>query len=191
MVQVHVGPPDFWQIASGHRLLATPLHSSSPLGFTPGAREHLRAGARHGARGLSRQIGLFRVQPLAKQRFQTIDEYIESFPVEVRSILEQVRQAIHQTAPAAEESISYQIPTFKLDGKYLVYFSGWKNHISLYPQPVSTGSLDEELTPYKSGRGTLKFPLEKPLPLDLVRKVVAALIADNQAKTKTTSAPTV
>ena len=126
---------------------------------------------------------------MTKQRFQTIDEYIESFPAEVRSILEQVRQAIRQTAPAAEEAISYQIPTFKLDGRYLVYFSGWKNHISLYPQPDSTGSLDEELTPYKSGRGTLKFPLEKPLPLDLVRKVVAALIADNQAKAKTSTSP--
>src|SRR5688572_27108091 len=83
-----------------------------------------------------------------KKRFQTIDEYIESFPDDVRPVLEQVRQTIREAAPEALEAISYQIPTFKLRGRYLVYFSGWKNHISLYPLPAVTGALDEELTPY-------------------------------------------
>ena len=120
-----------------------------------------------------------------KKRFETVDEYIESFPDDVRPVLEQVRQTIREAAPPdAVEAISYQIPTFKLRGRYLVYFSGWKNHISLYPMPVGNGALDEELTPYKAGKGTLKFPLENPLPLDLVRKVVAVLIKDNEAKVK-------
>ena len=119
-----------------------------------------------------------------KKRFQTVEEYIESFPDDVRPVLEQVRKTIREAAPDAVEAISYQIPTFKLGGRYLVYFSGWKNHISLYPMPAVTEALDEELTPYKSGRGTLKFPLQKPLPLELVRKVVAALITDNERKAK-------
>ena len=120
-----------------------------------------------------------------KKRFETVDEYIESFPDDVRHVLELVRRTIREAAPPdALEAISYQIPTFKWRGRYLVYFSGWKNHISLYPIPLGNGALDEELTPYKAGKGTLKFPLEKPLPLDLVREIVAALITDNEMKTK-------
>lgn len=138
----------------------------------------------HSGRGGSRPDRKVQLVTTQKKRFQTVDEYIESFPDDVRVVLQQVRQTIREAAPDAVEAISYQIPTFKLGGRYLVYFSGWKNHISLYPLPAVTGALDEELNPYKSGRGTLKFPLGQPVPLDLVRRVVAALIIDNEMKGK-------
>jgi uncharacterized protein YdhG (YjbR/CyaY superfamily) len=109
-------------------------------------------------------------------KFATVDDYINSFPEEVQTVLEQVRQTIHSAAPGAGETISYQIPTITLDDKYLVYFAGWKHHVSLYPRPDVDAALEQELAPYRSGKGTVRFPLGEPIPHDLIRKLVALLV---------------
>jgi uncharacterized protein YdhG (YjbR/CyaY superfamily) len=107
----------------------------------------------------------------------TIDEYIASFPDEVAGRLEQTRSTIRHMVPAAEESISYGIPTFSLDGRYLVYFAGWKRHISVYPVPAADPALEQEIAPYRAAKGTLRFPLDQPMPYDLVGRVVQRLVA--------------
>lgn len=109
-----------------------------------------------------------------KKQFRTIDEYILTFPEEAQIILEKVRETIRKAVPAAEETISYQIPTFKLDGRYLVYFAGYKNHVSLYPLP-SSDEIATELAPYKAGKGTVRFALDRPIPYGLIRKMVQSL----------------
>ncbi len=108
--------------------------------------------------------------------FATIDDYIGSFPEHVQDVLEQVRRTIRKVVPTGEETISYQIPTITLDGTYLVYFAGWKNHVSLYPIPTDDEALERKLAPYQSGKGTLKFPLDKPIPYDLIERVVKSLV---------------
>jgi uncharacterized protein YdhG (YjbR/CyaY superfamily) len=105
-----------------------------------------------------------------KKPFKTIDEYIKTFPEDVQSILEKMRQAIRKVAPEAEESISYQIPTFKLNGSSLVYFAAFKNHIGLYPPPPN--GFEKEIAPYEGPKGNLKFPIDRPIPLDLVKRIV-------------------
>jgi uncharacterized protein YdhG (YjbR/CyaY superfamily) len=114
-----------------------------------------------------------------KKEPATIDEYISTFPSDVQDTLEKVRQTIRGAAPETVETISYGLPTFKLNGKYVVYFAGWKEHISLYPIPSADEALQKELAPYMSGKGTLKFPLDKPIPYELVKKVVLLLLRDS------------
>lgn len=109
----------------------------------------------------------------------TIDEYIAGFPPDVQEMLEQVRLAIRTTAPEAEETISYKMPTFTLNGRYLVYFAAYKNHIGLYPAPIGVEEFKEELSVYGGGKGTVKFPLDKPLPLELITKIVKFRVAEN------------
>jgi uncharacterized protein YdhG (YjbR/CyaY superfamily) len=109
--------------------------------------------------------------------FDTIDEYIGSFPPEVQPVLEQVRETIHEAVPAAEEAISYGMPTFRLDGRYLVYFGGWKQHVGVYPLPEVEGEDERRLAPYLAGKGTARFPLGEPMPLDLIARLVALLLA--------------
>lgn len=106
--------------------------------------------------------------------YSNVDEYIASFPPEVKTILERIRETVHEVVPEGEEVISYQIPTIKVDGKYLVYFAGWKEHVSLYPLPKSE-TFAEELAPYKSGKGTAKFRIDKPIPYDLIERLVTQL----------------
>jgi uncharacterized protein YdhG (YjbR/CyaY superfamily) len=109
-------------------------------------------------------------------RFESVDDYIASFPPQVQPKLEAVRAAIRSAAPGTAETISYDIPTFTLDGRYVVYFAGWKRHISVYPIPDPDDALAREITPYVGGKGTLKFPLDRPLPLELIGKVADALV---------------
>ena len=116
-----------------------------------------------------------------KQTFKTIDEYIITFPKDVQKILETVRQAIKKSAPKAQEAISYQIPTFKLNGN-LVHFAAFKNHISIYPAPRSVQEFKKELSGYKGGKGTVQFPLDKPVPLTLIRRIVEYRVKVNSAK---------
>ena len=113
--------------------------------------------------------------------FASIDDYIWSFPQDVRPILEQVRLIIRAAAPGVAETISYNMPTMTLDGRYLVYFAGWKHHISVYPLPEGDASLDEEMAPYVAGKGTLKFPLSEPIPYELVERVAARLLEERIA----------
>jgi uncharacterized protein YdhG (YjbR/CyaY superfamily) len=115
----------------------------------------------------------------------TIDNYINTFPQEVQEKLKTLRDIIRSLMPVGtEESISYGIPTFKLNGKYIVYFAGFKKHVSIYPLLHTYEELKKEIEPYIKGRGTLQFPLDKPLPLPLIRKVVKILIKENQERTE-------
>jgi uncharacterized protein YdhG (YjbR/CyaY superfamily) len=114
-----------------------------------------------------------------------IDDYIAGFPEDVQKILKKVRTTIRQMAPDAEETISYQIPTFKLNDTYLIYFAGFKNHISLYPAPRGAEEFKKGLSAYEGGKGTVQFPLDKPIPVDLIKRIVKFKVKENQEKAKT------
>jgi uncharacterized protein YdhG (YjbR/CyaY superfamily) len=107
-------------------------------------------------------------RPTAK----SIDEYIAGFPEETRELLEEMRTLIRSVAPDATETISYAIPTFDLNGEHLVHFAGFKKHIGFYPVPSGIEAFKDELAPYKSGKGSAQFPLGKPLPVNLIRRIV-------------------
>lgn len=110
---------------------------------------------------------------------KNIDEYIAGFPPDVQKHLEQIRETVQQAAPEAEETIKYNMPTFTLKGN-LVYFAAYKNHIGFYPVPSGNKELEKEFSPYKtSGKGTIQFPLDKPMPLDLVTRIVKYRVAIN------------
>ena len=110
---------------------------------------------------------------------KSIDEYIAAFPNDVQEILEAIRVTIKKAAPDAEETISYKMPTFTLHGKYLVYFAAYKKHIGFYPAPVGNAEFKEDLSAYEAGKGTLRFPLDKPIPFDLVSKIVKFRAKEN------------
>jgi uncharacterized protein YdhG (YjbR/CyaY superfamily) len=118
-----------------------------------------------------------------KNKISSIDEYIETFPENVQTLLRQVRKTIKSAAPQAGEKISYGIPTFTLNGKYLIYFAGWKHHISIYPIPVGDDAFNQEVAPYVSGKGTLKFPIDQPVPLKLIAKIVKLKVTGNSSQT--------
>jgi len=107
----------------------------------------------------------------ARQTFTNIDEYIATFPDDVQKILQKMRSTIKKAAPKAEEGISYQIPTFKLNG-YLIYFAGYAKHVSVYPAPRGEQEFKKELAAYKGGKGTVQFPLDKPIPYELIGRIV-------------------
>jgi len=110
-------------------------------------------------------------------KFTTIDEYISALPDDVAEIIEDVRQAIRKAVPDAGERISYQMPTITLDGTSLVHFAAWKHHIGLYPLPTADDVLATELAPYNTGKGTARFPLDEPIPYDLIARLAALLVA--------------
>lgn len=112
-----------------------------------------------------------------------IDEYISLFPKNIQKMLEEVRTTIRKAAPDAEEAISYGIPTFKLNGN-LVHFAAFKSHIGFYPTPSGIEEFEKELSVYKQGKGSVQFPVDKPLPLDLIRKIVKYRIKKNAEKTR-------
>jgi len=109
---------------------------------------------------------------MATSQFKNIDEYILASPKPTQERLNQIRAIIKANAPEAEEAISYAIPTFKLRGKALVHFAGFKNHIGFYALPTGHKAFEKEFSAYKTGKGSVQFPLEKELPLDLIAKVV-------------------
>ena len=114
---------------------------------------------------------------------KTIDAYIRAFPDDVQVILRGIRDTIRQSLPQAVETISYQIPTFKLNGRYVIYFAGWKHHVSVYPIPSGVSpALARQIAPYVKGKGTLQFPLDKPVPFALLKKLVRLLVTDNQSR---------
>ena len=113
--------------------------------------------------------------------YKTIDEYIKTFPEEIQSILKKIRKTIRKAAPGATEAISYQMPTFKLNGN-LVHFAAYSNHIGFYPVPSGIDAFKKELAPYIAGKGTLRFPLDRPIPYDLIEKVVIFRAKENLAK---------
>jgi len=115
--------------------------------------------------------------------YQTIDEYIALFPKDVQAKLEQLRATIKKAAPKAGEAIKYGIPTFTLNGN-LVHFGGYKSHIGFYPAPVAIAEFKKELAPYKGGKGTIQFPLDKPIPYPLIAKIVKYRVAMSEEKAK-------
>lgn len=121
-----------------------------------------------------------KVQPMATGlTVSSIDEYIAAFPVETRRQLEEMRAIVKAAAPDATETISYAMPTFDLNGRHLVHFAGYKEHIGFYPVPGGDVSFRKELEPYWNGKGTARFPLGKPLPAGLIRKIVEFWIDAN------------
>ncbi len=113
--------------------------------------------------------------------FQSIDQYIATFPPAIQALLESVRATIKAAAPDATERISYQMPTFWLNGN-LVHFAALKNHIGFYPTPSGIEAFQAETSMYKSTKGALQFPLDQPLPLDLIRRIVEFRVAENRGK---------
>ncbi len=114
----------------------------------------------------------------------TVDEYIGAFPKEVQPLLNQLRQTIKKAAPNAEEVISYAMPAYKLNG-VLVYFAGYKNHIGFYATPTGHKAFKKELSKYKEGKGSVQFPIDKPLPVSLITKIVKFRVKQNTEKLKT------
>ncbi len=104
---------------------------------------------------------------------RSIDEYIAEFPPETRRVLQQTRELIAAEAPDATETISYAIPTFDLNGTHLVHFAGYQRHLGFYPTGSGIATFKNELAPYKSAKGSVQFPLGRPLPVDLIRRMVA------------------
>jgi uncharacterized protein YdhG (YjbR/CyaY superfamily) len=113
-----------------------------------------------------------------KKGFTSIDEYIATFPEEVQKILEELRATIKACVPEAEERISYQMPTFALKGN-LVHFAAWKKHIGFYPTSSGTQAFKKELSIYESAKGSVKFPIDSPLPLELIRRIVKYRVTEN------------
>ena len=114
---------------------------------------------------------------------ENIDAYIANFPPEVQNILQQVRATIQQAAPLATEAISYQMPTFKLNGN-LIHFAAYKNHIGIYPTPSAVEEFKEELSAYKNAKGSVQFPLNQPIPYSLIERIVKFRVAQNSIKIK-------
>jgi uncharacterized protein YdhG (YjbR/CyaY superfamily) len=115
---------------------------------------------------------------------QNIDEYIAGFSPEVQAILEKIRLTIRQAAPGAQEKISYQMPTFTLNGN-LVHFAAFKHHIGFYPVPTGIAKFKKELAIYKTAKGSVQFPLDQPIPYGLISKIVKFRVKENLAKAKT------
>jgi uncharacterized protein YdhG (YjbR/CyaY superfamily) len=116
-----------------------------------------------------------------KTNFNTIDEYISNQTLEVQPLLEQIRKTIQKAAPEAEEVISYQMPAYKQHG-ILVYFAAFKNHIGFYATPNGHAQFKEALSTYKQGKGSVQFPLNKPIPFDIITKIVKFRVTENQKK---------
>ncbi|MGO4192029.1 iron chaperone [Arthrobacter sp. YAF17] len=117
------------------------------------------------------------------QHFESVDEYIASFPAGVQEILQEIRRCCHAAVPDSGEMISYGIPTITLGGQYVVYFAGWTHHVSVYPVPDGDGAFRESIASYSAAKGTLKFPLAKPVPYELIGQVAALLAAERRSET--------
>ena len=113
-----------------------------------------------------------------------IDEYISDFPTDVQNVLQEIRQVIQKAAPEAVEAISYAMPAFTLEGKPLVYFAGYKNHIGFYATPSGHASFEKPLSKYKQGKGSVQFPLSEPMPLALITKIVKFRLKEVKEKLK-------
>ena len=119
----------------------------------------------------------------SKKEYKTIDEYIALFPKDIQKILQELRLAISDSAPDAVEAINYQMPTFKLNGN-LVHFAAAKSHIGFYPTPSAIEAFEEELSDYEVSKGTVRFPMNKPIPIDLVKRIVRFRVKENMSTNK-------
>ena len=114
---------------------------------------------------------------------ETIDEYIAGFPTDIQNVLQQIRANVKLAAPAAKEAIKYAMPTFTLNGN-LVHFAAFKNHIGFYPAPTETPAFKKTLSGYKTGKGSVQFPLDKPMPLKLIMQIVRLRVKMDMLKAK-------
>lgn len=122
---------------------------------------------------------------MAKTDFKSVDEYIATHPEEVQPILQRVRSTIRKAVPGAEEVISYQIPVYKVNGSYVVYFAGWKQHYSLYPAPARlVAAFKDDLAPYEVNKGTIRFPLSQPVPVKLIERIAKFLAKEAAERAK-------
>ncbi|AWV34214.1 DUF1801 domain-containing protein [Paenibacillus sp. FSL H7-0716] len=119
----------------------------------------------------------------SKITFESIDAYISGFSLEVQEILNTLRKVIKEAAPEAEEKISYQMPTFALHGN-LVHFAAYPKHIGFYPTPSGINAFKDELSGYKGAKGSVQFPIDKPMPYELISKIVTFRVAENLKKVK-------
>ena len=116
-----------------------------------------------------------------RKQFKSMDEYIDEFPEDVKRILNELRQTIKEVSPEAEETISYQIPTFTFNGN-LVHFAAFEHHIGFYPTPRGMEAFKEELSRYKGAKGSVQFPIDEPLPLPLIRRIVEFRVKENRER---------
>ena len=114
-------------------------------------------------------------------KFETVDQYVASFPPSVQEVLEELRRTIRRAAPGCDESIRYNMPCVKLDGRYVVHFAAWKQHIGMYPIPVFDGPFEHEVAPYRSSKDTIRLPYRRSIPYDLVERLVVRLVGSRQA----------
>ena len=122
--------------------------------------------------------------PEARSSATTIDQYIAEFPPETQRVLQEMRELIHAHAPEATETISYAMPTFDLNRRHLVHFAGYAHHIGFYPIPSGMEAFRQELSAYKTGKGSVQFPLDEPLPRDLIRRIVEFRVAENMRRAR-------
>ena len=123
-----------------------------------------------------------RLRMASKAASGSIDDYIAGFSPETRKVLEEVRALIRSAAPGATETISYAIPTFDLNGHHLVHFAAYAKHLGFYPTPSGIEAFKDELKPYKSARGSVQFPLGRPVPMDLIRRMVEFRVGESRRK---------
>jgi uncharacterized protein YdhG (YjbR/CyaY superfamily) len=117
-----------------------------------------------------------------KIALKSVDEYIRTFPSDTQLLLDKVRATIKEAAPEAVESIAYGMPAYKTNGKPLVYFAGFKNHIGFYATPTGHSKFASELSKYKQGKGSVQFPLDKPIPFELIGRIVEYRVKENIVK---------
>jgi uncharacterized protein YdhG (YjbR/CyaY superfamily) len=115
-------------------------------------------------------------------KHKTVDDYIASYPPDIQTLLKKMRETIRKAAPGAEESIAYGMPAYKTNKRPLVYFAGFEKHIGFYATPTGHAEFADELSKYKQGKGSVQFPLDKPLPLELVSRIVKFRIKENAEK---------
>ena len=131
---------------------------------------------------LSLVLGLTSLVSNKMKTFSTVDEYVQGFEKETQERLGAIRKLVLETAPQAAESISYGMPAYKVNGKPLVYFGGYKSHIGFYATPTGHKAFEKELSKYKQGKGSVQFPLDEPLPVKLIKEIVLFRLAENQDK---------
>jgi uncharacterized protein YdhG (YjbR/CyaY superfamily) len=119
---------------------------------------------------------------MANPKATSIDEYISRFPSGTQKAMEQVRQAIHSASPGLEEGISYAIAGFRAGKSYVIYFAAYDKHIGLYPAPVNNEEFTEAFAAYKTGKGTVQFPLDQPMPVDLIKRITKFRVEENARK---------
>lgn len=121
---------------------------------------------------------------MAEPKFQSLDEYIAACPPDSQEYLREIRGLIRRLVPDAKEKISYQIACFELNGRNLIHFAGWKRHVSLYPVPAGSEAFERQIAKYVDGKGTVKFPLDEPLPIKLIERVVKLHVQANKKETQ-------